>query len=107
MSPELIFYWINIIEFIPGEKSAIMQTYYLLFCLISSPNIKFHLLFFFSERVCLACVCVLDRKGSWVLVVQLWYSGTVTVVVWMSVDLTGYGYYLTGFHKPLSPPYSL
>ena len=50
-------------------------------------------------------VCVLDRKGSWVFVVKLWYSGTVAE--WMSVDLTGYADYLTGFRKPLSPPYTL
>jgi len=54
-----------------------------------------------------ACVCesacthagVLDVEGSWVFV------STALTIVWNAVSLTGYSDYLTGFSKPLLPPY--
>ena len=55
--------------------------------------------------VCMrACVCVcssnVDEEGSWV------FTSRALAVVWTAMYLTGYFDYLTGFHEPLSPPYS-
>ena len=45
------------------------------------------------------CVCVLDREGSWA------FASRALAVVFTAVYLTGYSDCLTGFHKPLLPPY--
>ena len=47
------------------------------------------------------CVCVLGGEWNWV------FTSTALVVVWMAMYLTSYTDCLTGFHEPLSPPYSI
>ena len=33
------------------------------------------------------------------------FASIALVVAWTAINLTDYSDYLTGFHKPLSPPY--
>ena len=59
-----------------------------------------------NERVHVVCVhvyvCVLDLWGrNWM------FASTALVVVFMTMYLTGYSNYLTGFHEPLLLPYTV
>ena len=87
----------------PETKSAVSQTYQLLFCLTSSQEKqKQNSTQCVCVEVCvLKCVCVLDRQGS-VLV-----ASTALVVVWMAVCSYSYSYSdnLTSLRESLSPPY--